>query len=172
MQFTSFFALSALILSSLAAPSPAIQSPTEIGSPANIVILDNAPAAPSADASLTKRAPPETVILANCDPNGSSKSSNAFYYAAGHDASGTPDDDCLIQGSGLVTWEGRKISCQFKTGVTLNVAIDSGAQGNKDFEIVGSANNGFRGFTCRKDNKHVLWSGSTFSCRSIYYCQV
>jgi hypothetical protein len=172
MQLTSFLALSTLIFTSLAAPSPGIQTPTEVGSTAKIVVLDDAPPAPSADASLTKRAPPETVILANCDPNGSSKSSNALYYAAGHDASGGPDDDCGVQGGGLVTWEGRKISCQFKTGVTLSASIDSGAQGKNNFEVVGSATNGFRGFTCRKDDKHVVWSGSSFTCRSIYYCQV
>ena len=173
MQFTNFLALSAVFVASLAAPQPGALTPSTVTTGVSIKVLGDAPAAPSADAlPLDKRAPPETVILSNCDPNGSVKSSNAFYYAAGRDARGAPNDDCVVQAGSLVTWEGRNITCTYPTGTRLDITINRDAQSQPNFQVVGRANNGFRGFTCRKDDKHVVWSGANFVCRAIYYCQV
>ncbi|KAF2470828.1 uncharacterized protein BDR25DRAFT_204005, partial [Lindgomyces ingoldianus] len=116
-------------------------------------------------------APPETMILANCDPS-SSFGSYMFYYNAGHNAQGAPDAQCIVKQNSFVTWEGRTISCTFPaSGVTFTSNIVAGAQGQADYSIVGTAFNDFHGFTCRKDDKHVMWSGTGFSCKTIYYCQ-
>ncbi|KAF2243674.1 hypothetical protein BU26DRAFT_509481 [Trematosphaeria pertusa] len=166
MKLTTFSLLSTFFLSALAIEQTPPTGPVD----ADIVVIDNAPAAPSASASLSKRQAPETVILSNCDPAGT-YGSYFYYYKAGHDANGGYDDACGVQGGSFVTWEGRSISCRFNSGVTFTSSIVQNAQSQADFTIAGSGSNGFRSFTCRKDNKRVHFSGSGFSCRSIYYCQ-
>ena len=66
MKLALLATLTTFFLSGLAA----VQSPTTGDVNATVVVL-NGPEAPSAGASaLVRRAPPETVILTNCDPSG------------------------------------------------------------------------------------------------------
>ena len=153
MQFTSVFSISALILSVLAAPQPVIKSPSSIDPKA-----------------LDRRAPPETLILANCDPNGDSKSANILYYKAGHEAKGAPDDNCSLP---WLPWEDHTITCKFMpSATTVTVELDDGASHYPFQAVAGSANNGRRSFLCRRDNEHIVWTANRLSCRAIYYCQV
>jgi hypothetical protein len=98
--------------------------------------------------SISKRGPPETVYLANCDdlgPDGRFSSSQLLYYNAGHDSQHNSkyDDSCYVkQGSSpgdYQHWEtGAPLGCKFPSGVTFQAAIEGDAQSKPDFNPVGT----------------------------------
>ncbi|RWA09759.1 hypothetical protein EKO27_g5351 [Xylaria grammica] len=74
-----------------------------------------------------------------------------------------------LNGNGLEIWESAG-SCTFDTGTTFSWNIQSNAQSQPNFSVVGSGTNGFQGFTVRKDDQHVMYTdGNGHACRSIYY---
>ncbi|KAI0096060.1 hypothetical protein GGR51DRAFT_544369 [Nemania sp. FL0031] len=84
-----------------------------------------------------------------------------------------PGNECIpndhLNGNGLETWETNG-SCTFSTGVTFTWSIQSNAQSQPNFSVVGSGSNGAQGFTIRKDDQHVMYTdGNGHQCRSIYY---
>ncbi|KAK3390289.1 hypothetical protein B0H63DRAFT_519519 [Podospora didyma] len=90
--------------------------------------------------------------------------SNCSFFPSG-------SNKCVPPPGGLTTWAAHPGSCTFSTGVTFLWNLVSNAQTYPNYAVVGSASNGFRSFTCRKDHKHIMfYDGNGYSCRSIYYC--
>ncbi|KAF2973083.1 hypothetical protein GQX73_g657 [Xylaria multiplex] len=84
-----------------------------------------------------------------------------------------PGNQCIpkdhLNSNGLESWE-QSGSCRFDTGTTFSWTIQSNAQSQANYAIVGSGTNGFQGFTIRKDDQHVMYTdGNGHACRSIYY---
>ncbi|KAJ8121181.1 hypothetical protein ONZ43_g2302 [Nemania bipapillata] len=120
-------------------------------------------------AQLTKRA--DGIHLVNCVTYSAvifcSDDSNCnFNPSSGNEC--IPKDH--LNSKGLEIWEGTNSSCTFSTGVTFFWGIESNAQSQPNFSVVGSGTNSLQGFTIRKDDQHVMYTdGNGHACQSIYY---
>ncbi|KAL7931710.1 hypothetical protein V8C35DRAFT_282366 [Trichoderma chlorosporum] len=82
-------------------------------------------------------------------------------------------DICNLTTSGFVTWEGTTLECTFSSGVIASSTIQDGTHAT--FSQSGTATNGFRGFTCFRDNNRLLYAafageGGSDDVFSIYFC--
>ncbi|KAH8892943.1 hypothetical protein GQ53DRAFT_718552 [Thozetella sp. PMI_491] len=116
----------------------------------------------------------EEIHLVNCDGAPWRFSSIAYYAGSPNGNPPASDNLCNFALTGFTTWEGATLKRTFTTGVTVTTHIKANAQNEDLWAEVGSVSNGFKTFTCYKDDKHLLWQtggveGGEF-CRSIYYC--
>ncbi|KAH8678311.1 hypothetical protein BX600DRAFT_493600, partial [Xylariales sp. PMI_506] len=82
---------------------------------------------------------------------------------------------CLPSGpkntAGLQIWEGQTESCTFSSNVQYTWNIESNAQSQALYSVVGGGNNGFQQFTIHKDDQHTMFvDGNGHACKSVYYC--
>ncbi|KAK5659831.1 hypothetical protein OQA88_13294 [Cercophora sp. LCS_1] len=85
-----------------------------------------------------------------------------------------PSNNNQCRFSRIITWEGGPggsalKECAFPTGVVFKWGI-SPTPGLPVFSEVGHGQNDFQSFRCFKDDQHRMYSDSTLSCNSIYYC--
>jgi hypothetical protein len=173
MLFTSLFAISAAVGAAVATPvaAAAAAAPTSLakaerpleGVEVTAFELDSAP-------QLSKRAT-EGVHLVNCAGNGLLYSI-IVYCPDDNNCKHQPssDNQCFLTTSSLVKWEGKTAGCAFTSGVTFSYTLPADAKSKPKFSAVGSASNGFRGFTVYNDDEPVLYTaGNGAVCRSVYY---
>ncbi|KAH8808615.1 hypothetical protein F5884DRAFT_900835 [Xylogone sp. PMI_703] len=78
-------------------------------------------------------------------------------------------DECFV-GEHNFHWEGGTHSCTFPSSTTFSWGIAADAQSHATFTAVGGGNNGFKQFTCYKDDGHGMFTQNGVTCKSVYYC--
>ncbi|KAI0193648.1 hypothetical protein EV127DRAFT_509765 [Xylaria flabelliformis] len=114
---------------------------------------------------LAKRGP-ETLHFADC------QAYDAIDYYADDDNSirypgdaNTCDHPNFGEGTGTHT-------CTFTTNVRLTWSLISNARSTSLNTVVGTANNGFKTFTCRRAGDRILYTdGNGNQCKDVYYCR-
>jgi len=111
----------------------------------------------------------EAVYLVNCNLGYSimdyySDNSQSFDGVVPSD-----NNDCEVDISNYVTWEGQAISCTFGSGVTFTSHINSGAENLATGAYAGWGYNGHN-WDCYKDDGRALYTTGEATCNSIYYC--
>ncbi|KAI0440927.1 hypothetical protein F4803DRAFT_552553 [Xylaria telfairii] len=115
---------------------------------------------------LAKRGP-ETLHFADC-----ATYTAVDYYADDDNSIRFPGNDNTCVPNGFGEGAGSR-SCTFPTNVRLTWTFSSNARNAGRDVVVGSANNGFKTFTCKRAGNRVLYTdGNGHQCKDIYYCRV
>ncbi|KAI0970653.1 hypothetical protein F4678DRAFT_480037 [Xylaria arbuscula] len=115
--------------------------------------------------SLDKRGP-ETLHFADCQTY-----TAVDYYANDDNSSSFPGNSNTCVPVGFGEGAGTR-SCTFPTNVRLTWSLSSNARSTSQDTVVGTANNGFKTFTCKRAGNRVLYTdGNGHQCRDIYYCR-
>ncbi|KAI0105546.1 hypothetical protein GGR51DRAFT_192805 [Nemania sp. FL0031] len=114
----------------------------------------------------------DSVHLVNCA--GSDEYSVVVYCADDLNCDFPPSSSNYIQvgtGDEYYTWEQQNQSVTFSTGVTFNWTINSDGNTAPNYTPQGSGSNGFKPFTCYKDDQHLMYNDDQGNkCDSVYYC--
>ncbi|KAI8946301.1 hypothetical protein F4801DRAFT_583538 [Xylaria longipes] len=117
---------------------------------------------------LAKRGP-ETIHFADCTAY-----TAIDYYADDDNSVRFPGNDntCVPSVSPSFGEGSGTHSCTFPTNVGLTWSLNSNARNTPLDTIVGSANNGFKTFVCKRAGNRILYTdGNGNQCRDIYYCR-
>lgn len=140
---------------------------------AGIVLANPVPNPNPEEQSLSKRGV-ETIYLSNCVTTGSAYNRSGMFYYADGDASQNGErpasgNYASVNGGNLVGWEGKSVSGTFGSGVTFTSNINAGS--HAAYSWSGSGSNGYRSFSCYRDNERFLFNSASWgNCYSIYYC--
>ncbi|KAI1848410.1 hypothetical protein JX265_008808 [Neoarthrinium moseri] len=132
-----------------------------------LAVAGTALAAPSGgiEASRLEKRGPETIHFADCVTYLA-----IDYYADDDNSNSFPgnSNECVTNSFR----EGSSGSCSYSTGVKLSYNLISGAKSKSANTYVGSANNSFKTFTCKRGSDRVLYvDGNGHACKDTYYCR-
>ncbi|KAK0609591.1 hypothetical protein B0T17DRAFT_512688 [Bombardia bombarda] len=110
----------------------------------------------------------DALHLTDCNFGGGSYSEILYYTndADSYSGQAPADQNNICQWVTQKSWTSPQ-SCTFRSGVTVTTNL-SGASSVGAY--AGTASNGYHNFNCYKDSGRVIYTISSGSCNSLYYC--
>ncbi|KIL84961.1 hypothetical protein FAVG1_11831 [Fusarium avenaceum] len=117
----------------------------------------------------------EGVYLVNSRKGNEISSGMAYYADINHSHLQQPSAYTDVTHGDHIVWEGRRVTGNFNSGVSLTSTINADAFEKGNNAWVGSGNNGFKDFTCWKTYERakpvpLLYSVDGWSVFGVYRC--